>query len=90
MMRHLVLLDFLFKMISFISLVEILFRNNIKTTRCQAKCLERVRCAIICARPLCALAVRSLRGSWDLNDVVIVVAGYVDPHHRQPRPGHRS
>ena len=50
MMRHLVLLDFLFKMISFISLVEILFKNNIKTTRCQAKCPERVWCVNICCK----------------------------------------
>ena len=69
MMRHLALLDFLFKMISSISLVEILFKNNIKTTRCKAKCPERVRCVNIRskrARDLSvywALAVRWHRGS---------------------------
>ena len=63
------LLGFLIKMTSAISLVEILFKNNIKDARCQSQCLdvetpeEKVRCVSICreleARPqdddLCSL-----------------------------------
>ena len=54
MIRNLVLLGFLIKMTSAISLVEILFTNNIKEARCQAQCLdvetqeERTRCVGIC------------------------------------------
>ena len=54
MMRNLVLFGFLFRMTSAISLVEILFKNNIKDARCQAQCLDvetmeqRTRCVGIC------------------------------------------
>ena len=70
MIRNLVLFGFLIKMTSAISLVEILFKSNIKDARCQAQCLdvetpeERTRCVNICreleARPqdgdLCSLS----------------------------------
>ena len=70
MMRNLVLFGFLIKMTSAISLVEILFKSNIKDARFQAQCLdvetpeERTRCVSICreleARPqdgdLCSLS----------------------------------
>ena len=55
MIRNLVLLGFLIKMTSAISLVEILFKNNIKEAQCQARCLdveavqERALCVNICS-----------------------------------------
>ena len=48
------LVGFLIKMTSAVSLVEILFKNNIQDARCQAQCLdvetteERARCVTIC------------------------------------------
>ena len=61
MMKSLVFIAFLIKMTSAISLVEILFKNNIKEAQCQAQCLdvetaeEEAQCVNICreleARP---------------------------------------
>ena len=54
MLRNLMFLGFLINMSSAISLVEILFKNNINEARCQAQCLdaetreERARCVTIC------------------------------------------
>ena len=53
-MRILVLLGFLIEMTSAVSLVEILFKNNIQDARCQAQCLavetteERAQFVTIC------------------------------------------
>ena len=54
MLRNLMFLGFLINVSSAISLVEILFKNNINEARCQAQCLdaetteERTRCVTIC------------------------------------------
>ena len=54
-MKILVLISFLIKMTSAVSLVEILFKNNIEDAQCQAQCLdaetteERTRCVTICS-----------------------------------------